>query len=155
MVILQRIVLLAFLCSFPANHAIAEHKTISPIRLKSPNQALFDAAFAGSVKGIQRALAAGANVNALDRKYGRTALMHAVASGNNEAVKALICAGADVNAVVWIGRNVINSFPSLTRMSGALPLSVLGVAARVGACPEIVNTLIQAGAIIDYRGFFI
>ena len=148
--------LISVLCIGIPCHSDTLH--IKSMRLKAPqffdDQALFDAARAGNVKGIQKALAAGANVNALDIKRGRTALMHAVARGCNQAVKVLIQAGADVNAVVWRGIK-FSSTVRLTRMPEAYPLSVLGFAFREGASADVVNTLIESGAIVDYRGFFI
>ena len=50
------------------------------------------------VKQIRRLIDAGADVNAVDKKYGRTLLRIVAFSGCPEVVKLLIDAGADVNA---------------------------------------------------------
>ncbi len=61
-----------------------------------------EAALHGDAKGINKLIAAGEDVNAVD-KNGWTTLMHAAATPNPHSVKALIAAGADVNAKMASG----------------------------------------------------
>ena len=56
------------------------------------------AAQAGDLAAIERHLASGATVDALDPEHGGTPLMWAAATGRAEAMELLIGRGADVNA---------------------------------------------------------
>ena len=61
------------------------------------DRALFTAVQVESIQAIEQAIAAGADVNAKDKK-GRTPLHHAATHGRKEIVELLIAKGADVNA---------------------------------------------------------
>ena len=119
------------------------------IKLKTPksfsqDRALFNAALNGNAKDIEKALKAGANINAFDEKRYGTALMITARNGHNEAVKMLIAAGANVNAVIWIGKLETSD----RRIPESHPSSVLDQACNH---PEIIKTLIEAGAVSGYR----
>ena len=59
---------------------------------------LLEAALIGDTDALREALAAGADVNAVD-VFGWTSLMYAARFGHEACVKLLLAAGADVNAV--------------------------------------------------------
>ena len=90
------------------------------------------AARAGDADGLRRMLAAGADVDARDRR-GQTALMLAAHGGHEAAVEALIAAGADLDVAAKYG---------LT----ALMLAI--VAGHAGAA----LALVRAGAETATRG---
>jgi ankyrin repeat protein len=89
--------------------------------------ALVKAAGESNIAGIELALAAGVDVNAL---AGDTALVHAARSGAVEGVRRLLKAGAN---------------PNLPGGSGVLPLSAAAMSGRV----EILGMLLAAGARIE------
>lgn len=93
--------------------------------------ALIKAAGKGDMAGVERLLAAGANVNAANNN-GWTALMAAARSGKAEVVGILINAGANVNA---------------TQADGA---TALMSATRHGHV-EVVRRLILAGADVNMK----
>ena len=59
---------------------------------------LVHASYHGDVAEVNRLIATGADINAVNNKYGRTALHAAALEGHAGIVKVLIAAGADVNA---------------------------------------------------------
>jgi outer membrane protein assembly factor BamB len=68
----------------------------APAPRQAANEALFEAARTGDVKGIDAALNRGADINATSR-YDVTALMFAANNGRVDAVKLLVERGAHVN----------------------------------------------------------
>ena len=125
---------------------------------------VFAAADRGDVAAIERALRAGARVDARD-DYARTPLHVAAYAGRIEAMRALVAAGADANAlerdrydIVTIAA-VANDVPTL---AAALALgcsarnvtsrydgTALIAAAHLGHA-EVVERLIAAGAPLDH-----
>ncbi len=76
--------------------ALTAYTVLLPrLRFHEQDEALFKAARHGDVAGIERALAAGADVDAQAPIDRRTALFRATAFGQAEAVRALLTAGAD------------------------------------------------------------
>src|SRR4051812_20330256 len=75
-----------------------------------PNEALFEAARKGDVKGVRSALDNGADVNAKWR-YDQTALLMAAFCGHTDMAKLLVERGADVD--------VKDSFYGMTPLAGA------------------------------------
>ena len=76
------------------------------------NRDLLDAIAGGGLQDVQRAVEAGADVNARDR-HGQTALMHAVRRADSEIVQYLVEHGADVAARSPGGRTALDclTFP--------------------------------------------
>jgi ankyrin repeat protein len=109
------------------------------------NQALIKAAQEGNVKGVQKALKAGADVNFLSRNYGaHTALIAAATNGHNDVIEVLIKAGARVNSRVYYGLKVSKS--SYSPMSESRSYTALEVAIAHGH-DDIVKMLLDAGAV--------
>ena len=100
-------------------------ETVTESEKQAPRDIVVLAARAGDVDGMQKALAAGADVNARDDK-GWTALMHAADKGYILLVEPLLAAGADAN---------------LHRADG---VTALFIAAMRGHS-EIVATMLKAG----------
>ena len=94
--------------------------------------ALYRAAKAGNLEGLNAALAAGADVNARDGQ-GWTALMHAVNKGYVLLVELLLAAKAD---------------PDVRAPDGATALFM----AVAHGQPEIVALLMEAGADVSIKG---
>ena len=92
--------------------------------------ALQAAAMHGREAVVQRLIAAGANVNAVNAGDGLTALLLAASFGHGAIVDRLLAAGADVNAVLEDG------------------ISVLMSAAEEGYL-AVVNRLLDAGALVN------
>jgi hypothetical protein len=65
---------------------------------ESAEKDLIEAAREGDLVRVKSLIAAGADVNAKDTKWGSTALMEAAIEGRVEVVEALLAAKADVNA---------------------------------------------------------
>ena len=127
------LVLLFTLCAIPALLQAAAQMTPQQV-----GQELIQAAFRGdtAVKrfaAVKRFLAAGADVNAVNR-FGSTALIEAVYWADaKDIVKMLLQAGADVNA--------------------AGPLGTALMQAASWGHKDIVEMLLQAGADKDLQAF--
>ena len=72
---------------------------------------IHNAAFSGNIEAVKQRIAAGTDVNAMN-KYGWTPLHEAVTGGHKDIAELLIANGADVNAQtnestgpVWITRS--------------------------------------------------
>ena len=63
-----------------------------------PSEPLVKAAMDDDFAAVKELIAAGVDVNIMDKGVGTTALAEAVGHGNREMVRALLNAGADVNA---------------------------------------------------------
>jgi hypothetical protein len=98
----------------------------------APSDPLVKAVMDDDVAALKELLAAGANVNALDKEYDATPLAEAVARGNREMVEMLLRARADVDMKNKRGQTVI------------LYLSMQSTG-------EIVRALVAAGAKINER----
>ncbi|MGE3820245.1 MAG: ankyrin repeat domain-containing protein, partial [Isosphaeraceae bacterium] len=70
---------------------------------------LWAAARAGDLAAIERHLASGASVDAVDPERGGTPVMWAAVKGQAEAMDLLIQRGADVNAVSWDGGTALHA----------------------------------------------
>lgn len=90
-------------------------------------ETIWSAAGAGDLAAVTRAIAGGADVNAVDDENGRTPLMYAAESGKVEVVKILIDAGAEV---------------SKASRRGGTPLGMAAQAGRV----EVMRYLVSRGA---------
>ncbi|MBI3684751.1 MAG: ankyrin repeat domain-containing protein [Acidobacteria bacterium] len=101
------------------------------------------AASAGDTRVIRLLMDAGADVNAANLG-GFTPLMSAVAMGNLDAVRLMLAKGAGVNAANTFGGKVRHGEIALKN------LTPLMLAAPFGS-PELVKTLLDAGAEIDAR----
>ena len=95
------------------------------------NDVLIQAARNGDVNGVNNALAAGADVNAVDDDEGDTPLHFASDNGHEAVVGALLAAEADVNAV--------NEYPGNTPLHNA---------SRYGH-EAVVDALLAAGADVN------
>src|SRR5690606_27955072 len=71
---------------------------------KGVNNRLFAAAESGSLRDVQRALDAGASVNAQIGEGGYTALMWASSRGHAPVVELLLKAGADTTLKNFLGK---------------------------------------------------
>ena len=71
-----------------------------------PNEDLLDAARNGNLAGVEAAIAADADVNAIDND-GNTALMWAAFNGNIDIVRFLLDRGADANIINRLNNNVL------------------------------------------------
>ncbi|MBV9958570.1 MAG: ankyrin repeat domain-containing protein [Acidobacteria bacterium] len=98
----------------------------------APEEPLLAAVLREDVAEVKGLLAAGADVNVLDKDYNMTPLAQAVSQGHRELVKLLLSAGADVNA-----RN----------REGLTPLMEASTQADV----EVLRYLLDAGAKIELR----
>ena len=105
--------------------------------------ALMCAARCGFTSGLNMLLAAGADVNMKDKKYGKPPLNYAAESGIEECLKILIDAGADVNAM---GRHSSMS----TWLYSVDNQTALMCAVRCGFTNS-VNMLLAAGATVNIR----
>jgi len=65
--------------------------------------------FANDVAAVQKAIAAGADVNRIPPMHGLSALGKAASDGNIELIKVLLEAGADINKADWEGRPLIHA----------------------------------------------
>jgi ankyrin repeat protein len=74
-----------------------ESQPTEPPTAKAPDINIHKAAQVGNIEAVKQHLAAGTDVNAMD-KYGRTTLHAAAVGGSKEVVELLIAKGADVNA---------------------------------------------------------
>ena len=99
-----------------------------------PNEDLLDAAIAGDSAGVEAAIAAGANIDAVD-DIGNTALIVAVIFGHIDAVRLFLDRGSDINHVAD------NGWTSLIW------------AARYGR-RDILRLLLDRGANINATGSF-
>ena len=79
-----------------------ESQPPKPPTAKAPDISIFEAAEAGDIEAVKKAIAAGTDVNAKD-KDGWTPLHPASYEGHQEIVELLIAKGADVNARVELG----------------------------------------------------
>ncbi len=95
---------------------------------------LFTAIKAGDISGMQRLIAAGADVNVRDAE-GLSGLMLAANAGELAMVKALLAAGADVNAATEAGWT-------------ALSKSVYSMELKHGFA-DVTQALIAAGANLE------
>jgi len=78
-------------------HLMQKNKTNGGDETAAADQALFEAAEAGDVKGVENALAAGGNLNFTSGNFGDTPLTIASANGHVGVVSVLILAGVDVD----------------------------------------------------------
>jgi ankyrin repeat protein len=107
-------------------------------RQEQPNQPaanentlrLVRAAGAGKIETIRQRLAAGADVNGLDRK-GRSALYRAIQEEKPDVVRLLIEAGADVNA--QSGERGTTPLMAAARRGGELGLLLIRMLCQAGA----------------------
>lgn len=70
---------------------------VGAVAFVEPGDALVKAAFKDDVTAVRQLIAAGVDVNTIDKDADTTALMQAVEHGNSEMVQTLLGAGADVN----------------------------------------------------------
>jgi len=77
---------------------VAEAAQPEPPTPKAPDISIHKAATLGNIEAVKQHLAAGADVNATDDRYGRTPLSFAAANDYKELIELLIAEGADVNA---------------------------------------------------------
>jgi len=82
---------------------VAEAAQPEPPTAKAPDISIHKAATLGNIEAVKQHLAAGADVNATDDRYGRTPLSFAAANDYKELIELLIAEGADVNANSKIG----------------------------------------------------
>jgi len=68
-----------------------------PTTAKAPDISIHNAAFSGNIEAVKQHIAAGTDVNAMN-KYGWTPLHEAVTGGHKDIADLLIAEGADVNA---------------------------------------------------------
>lgn len=95
-----------------------------------PLRALLTAARAGDVAAIRAALAAGADVNGRDPRYGQTALMRAGMFGQPAATAALLQARARTDIAAVDGRTAMHW-------------------AAIGGSADVVALLVKAGAAVN------
>ena len=95
----------------------------------SPNEQLFRASKAGNVATIERAIAAGADVNAIDyseRKNGLRALNYAALYNRPDAVRALVAAGAGIDLANNTGFTALHHAAEAGSVDAARTLLELG-----------------------------
>lgn len=115
-----------------------------PDALSVADEQLLNAALTGNREGIQQALAAGARLEARDRRLDLTPLMLALYRDHPLAFEDLMQAGADVNA-----RNPRGQTPLMMLASGgqrALVEKVLEAGATLNAQDELGNTALMWAA---------
>jgi ankyrin repeat protein len=94
--------------------------------ISEANEKLLQAAHTGDVEGVERALAAGADIETRD-EHERTALLIAAAEDHVDAARRLIGAGADPNALddrhdtPWLVTGVTGSVAMLEALLTAHP----------------------------------
>lgn len=106
--------------------------TMGVVAFVEPGDALVKAAFKDDVAAVRQLIAAGVDVNTIDKDADTTALMQAVEHGNSEMMQALLGAGADA---------------SLKNKSGQTALMHLGE----HSTEKMVWELIAAGAKLNQR----
>jgi hypothetical protein len=94
-----------FLLAVPA--LVAWTVLVPRLRFTDQDERLFKAARHGDRPGVERALAAGAHVNAASPVDGKTALFRAAVFGQADAVRALLEHGADPAARGNDGRSAL------------------------------------------------
>ena len=98
----------------------------------SPRDQLVNAAMLEDLSAVKKLLAAGADVNIVDKEIDSTALSEAVKHGNREMVRVLLKAGADVN---------------LRNHDGQTALMMLDK----DATADLVRDLVAAGANVNLK----
>jgi surface polysaccharide O-acyltransferase-like enzyme len=111
-----------------------------------PAANIWNAAQAGDLDAIERHLASGTAVNAVDPERGGTALLWAAVGGRAEAIELLIGRGADVGAVDPDGGTALHAAAFLGYEKAAEVLVRSG--ANVNATNKRGNTPLD-GAIVD------
>lgn len=116
----------------------------APGELSAADEQLLEAALTGNQSLIQQALAAGARLEARDRRLDLTPLMLALYRDHPLAFQDLLAAGADINA-----RNPRGQTPLMMLASGgqlALVEHVLEAGAALNAQDELGNTALMWAA---------
>jgi ankyrin repeat protein len=149
---------------FACGSSLALAQVPPPAAEKAAYTGLFAAALKGDAAQIKALVAKGAKVNAKD-SYGRTPLHVAAFGAKHDAMRALVAAGANPNVlesdrydIVTIAA-VANDVPTL-KVALELGCSAKNVTSRYDGTaliaaahlghPEVVRTLIKAGAPLDH-----
>ena len=82
--------------------------TIAAVVLVGCGGSIHQAAEEGNIEAVKQHLAAGADVNAKDDKFGSTALHSAAKEGHKEVAELLIDKGADVNPNASLHADLVN-----------------------------------------------
>ncbi|MDX6694785.1 MAG: hypothetical protein QOF02_2388 [Blastocatellia bacterium] len=109
-----------------------EYATVGDVMLVEPSDVLVSAVFKGDLQAVKELIAAGVDVNVVDKEVGITALMQAVNFNNQEMVVLLLAAGADANARGEGGQTALTMLSNETTA-------------------ETIWTLISAGAKVNHR----
>ena len=124
------------------------------------NNELVEKAKAGDSAAIERLLAEGADVNAIDNKHGSTALMWAAHNGHSETVKILIRNGATIDqkrtkgeTALWFSAQKGQLEPLKVLVNNGADINVVGrdgetslVVARKNGHSAVVKYLLKCGA---------
>ena len=108
-----------------------------PLWPRGKDTPLHGAAIGGDLAAVKKLIAAGADLEARSKKYGRTPLHWAAQSDDPAAVEALLAAEADLEA--------------RDKEFGSTPLHL---AAQWSANPAVVEALLAAGADLEARNKF-
>ena len=106
---------------------------------KAPAISILDAAEKGDIEAVKQYLAAGTDVNAMDKR-GRTPLHFAAKRGQKELVELLIANGADVNAKTDLGNTPLH------RVAAQDVKEIAGTELK-----HIAQVLIANGAVLSAR----
>ena len=113
--------------------------------IPQPTEPLVVAASKNDLEAVRQLLAAGADVNAIDKETDTTALAKAVSNGNREMVQALLWAGADVNTRNSFGLTALMNLSD--RTSAQIVWDLVATGARVNLKDEMGNfALLMAAA---------
>jgi hypothetical protein len=113
----------------------------------TPSDPLLKAVVFYDVAAVKELIAAGADVNVLDKEYNSTPLAEAVERGNQEMVEALLSARADVDMENSTGDTAILSLGG--QSTGEIVRALVAAGAKINDCNDDGGTPLQIAATLN------